>query len=164
MSLSELFLLSAVDTLSATHNPFLPAMTSHATRTDDLHSSTPRVSLSHSRSLQSLLYDSDTGSELKRHPDLWFKDGSVVCRAENVLFRVHMSQLSRHSECFRDMFSLASSPAEVHQDIPAGATHPDSDDLDILENCPIIFLQDKANDVGNLFTALYDGPYALRLT
>jgi hypothetical protein len=124
--------------------------------------STRRITLSHSRSLRSLLYDSDSGSELRRHPDLWFKDGSVVCRAENVLFRVHMSQLSRHSECFRDMFDIASAPPmEQPSGVPSGSgspQHPDSEDLEVLENCPVIFLQDKADDVASLFTALYDGP------
>lgn len=92
----------------------------------------------------SLILDPDTGLELTKHSDLWFQDGSVVFRAETVLFRVHISQLSRHSVCFRDMFALSS--------------HKADGSVNFLDNCPVIFLHDKAEDVASLFTALYDGP------
>lgn len=36
-------------------------------------------------------------SGLAKHSDLWFTDGSVVLRAEDTTYRVHISQLSRHS-------------------------------------------------------------------
>ncbi|KAF9052290.1 hypothetical protein BDZ89DRAFT_1088430 [Hymenopellis radicata] len=85
----------------------------------------------------------ETGHELYRHHDLWFDDGSVVCRAENTLFRVHMSQLARHSVCFRDMFQLASHEPNHHDDI---------------EGCPLIFLHDSALDVESLLVSIYDGP------
>ncbi|KAJ7588133.1 hypothetical protein C8J56DRAFT_1164754 [Mycena floridula] len=109
-------------------------------------------------SRQSLIFDPATGLEVQRHADLWFPDGSVVCRAENVLFRVHMSQLARHSVCFRDMFALASSSHTVTGLQVPTECDVDSVDQDILDNCPVIFLQDKAEDLANLFTALYDGP------
>ena len=95
--------------------------------------------------------DRDTGAELERHSDLWFEDGSVVCRAETTLFRVHISQLSRHSICFRDMFALATASA-------SSASNEDGSEVDVLDNCPVIFLYDKADDVASLFTAIYDGP------
>jgi len=82
-------------------------------------------------------------TSLERHSDLWFDDGSVVCRAENTLFRVHMSQLARHSECFRDMFSLA---------------QPSNKEEEVIDGCPVLVLQDTAEDVASLFCALYDGP------
>ena len=88
--------------------------------------------------------------DLRRHPDLWFDDGSVICQAEDTLFKVHMSQLSRHSVFFRDMFSLPQPQAG-----PANfAVHLDDD-----QEIAVIYLHDKAEDVGNLLTALYDGPY-----
>jgi hypothetical protein len=31
--------------------------------------------------------------------------------------------------------------------------------LDECENCPVVFLHDKAEDVANFLAALYDGPY-----
>ncbi|KAF8892067.1 hypothetical protein BD779DRAFT_1510683 [Infundibulicybe gibba] len=94
-----------------------------------------------------IMIDSETGVELTKHVDLWFGDGSVICRAENTLFRVHISMLSRHSECFRDMFSIPQpQPSNIHSD--AGD----------LQTTPVVHLHDSAEDVGNLFSALYDGP------
>lgn len=90
--------------------------------------------------------DADSGTQLQRHSDLWFEDGSVICRAENTLFCVHMSQLARHSLFFRDMFALPQ-PAE-----------PKSLDGVSRQHIPVIYLYDTAEDVGNLLTALYDGP------
>lgn len=80
-----------------------------------------------------------------RHKELWFTDGSVVLRAENVLFRVHMSQLSRRSLLFRDMFALPQGPCG------------DADKS--IEGCPVIELHDSPEDLSNLLIALYDGPY-----
>ncbi|TCD62385.1 hypothetical protein EIP91_006967 [Steccherinum ochraceum] len=84
----------------------------------------------------------------KRHPDLWFSDGSVILKAEDGLFKVHMSILSRHSVFFRDMFSLPqppqTSPLSLGQD-------------EVMEGCPMVTLQDSADDVASLLIALYDG-------
>ncbi|KIK60491.1 hypothetical protein GYMLUDRAFT_43809 [Collybiopsis luxurians FD-317 M1] len=102
----------------------------------------------------SALFDPETGAELHRHPEFFFSDGSVVCKAENTLFRVHMSQLSRHSLCFRDMFSIGK-----HTDSVLGASIHSKDGTNDFENCPLIQLHDTAEDVGNLFAALYDGPH-----
>lgn len=108
-------------------------------------------------------------AQLKRHPDLWFDDGSVICRAENTLFRVHMSQLSRHSICFRDMFSFPQ-PRQSDESNGAGAgsssnkrehrsdSNFSSSSRNDPENCPVVYLHDAAEDVGNLLTAMYDGP------
>ncbi|THU97761.1 hypothetical protein K435DRAFT_857319 [Dendrothele bispora CBS 962.96] len=97
------------------------------------------------------LFDAD-GVLLHRHPDLWFEDGSVVCRAENTLFFVHMSQLARHSVCFRDMFSIGTHSTGTEASIKSESG------VDEFPDYPVITLHDSAEDVGNLFTALYDGP------
>lgn len=94
-----------------------------------------------------LQMDSDVG---KRHADLWFSDGSVILRAEDTLFCVHISQLSRHSVFFRDMFSLPQ---------PQGNGTKSLITSDNFGGCPVIVLHDTAEDVGNLLTALYDGPW-----
>ncbi|CAL1715630.1 unnamed protein product [Somion occarium] len=91
-----------------------------------------------------------------RHNDLWFSDGSVVLRAEQTLFRVHMSQLSRHSLLFRDMFTLPQ-PSTASEPSPS-AIHSPQTDLGYIEGCPVIHLHDKAEDLANLLIALYDGP------
>lgn len=97
-----------------------------------------------------------------RHYDLWFSDGSVVLRAERTLYRVHMSQLSRHSAFFRDMFSL---PQPAHKPDRSPSVRSVSllklKDIDRewnIEGCPVVHLQDTAEDITNLLIALYDGP------
>ncbi|KAF8826080.1 hypothetical protein HHX47_DHR6000588 [Lentinula edodes] len=100
------------------------------------------------------LFDPETGAELHRHPDLWFDDGSVICRAEDILFRIHISQMCRHSPFFRDMFSIGNPSNSV-----LGSSIYSKGGPNDFENCPLIELHDKADDVGNLFVALYDGPH-----
>jgi hypothetical protein len=98
----------------------------------------------------------DSDHESVRHADLWFLDGSVVLKAENTLFRVHISQLSRHSAFFRDLFSLPQPP-----NCRPPMTNSSKCVLDgtHLDGCSVVYLHDTAEDVGNLLTALYDGPY-----
>lgn len=92
--------------------------------------------------------DEDGGTS--RHPDLWFSDGSVVLKAESVLFRVHISQLARRSLFFRDLFSLPQPAKEV--------VGPDG----TFDGCPLLVLHDSAEDLSNLLKALYDGgPYVI---
>ncbi|KAH9829965.1 uncharacterized protein C8Q71DRAFT_818035 [Rhodofomes roseus] len=91
--------------------------------------------------------------ELVRHHDLWFSDGSIVLRAENVLFRVHISQLSRHSTVFADMLEFPQ-PAGT----PSSDAGGDGEQGERIDGCPVLFLHDKAEDVMNLLHALYDGP------
>lgn len=98
--------------------------------------------------------DTETGDEVRRHSDLWLEDGSVICRAENVLFCVHMSQLARHSLVFHDMFML---PQPEASDLEP----PFLSKADMSRRVPLVYLYDKAEDVANLLTALYDGPYVL---
>lgn len=102
-------------------------------------------------------------AEPSKHADLWFCDGSIVLRAEDTLFRVHKSQLARHSAFFRDLFSLpqpsadnaaSSSSAVVANRNPALQI----DTTNEIEGCPVLRLYDPAEDVENLLTALYDGP------
>jgi hypothetical protein len=102
-----------------------------------------------------VIVDPETGQELHRHADLWFKDGSVICQAENTLYRVHVSQLSRHSALFRDIFTLPQ-PSR-----PRSRSLSSLDTLEIeeCENCPVVVLHDTAEDVANFLGALYDGPY-----
>ena len=105
------------------------------------------------------VFDGDGGDVIRlpfsRHKDLWFSDGSVVLRAEQTLFRVHMSQLSRHSAFFRDLFSLPQPPK-------LGDGNDDDDDDGelpaVVEGCPVLRLHDSAEDLGHLLMALYDGP------
>ncbi|KAJ7668367.1 hypothetical protein B0H17DRAFT_990130 [Mycena rosella] len=105
-----------------------------------------------------LILDPETGQELQRHA-LWLVDGSVICQAERTLFKVHVSQLSRHSALFRDIFTLPQ-PSRPRS-LSGGDTLDDLDTramLEECENCPVVFLHDKAEDVASFLAALYDGP------
>ena len=71
--------------------------------------------------------------------DFWFADGNVVLLARDAAFKVHRGQLGRHSEVFRDLFSL---PAPT---------------LEMIDGCPWVELHDDPSDVLHLLHALYDG-------
>ncbi|KZS99886.1 uncharacterized protein LAESUDRAFT_688821 [Laetiporus sulphureus 93-53] len=121
----------------------------------NLFSPTSHASTIHSERLsteagnaQSSIADNNhpvTTNALVRHRDFWFCDGSVVLRAENTLFRVHTSLLSRKSQFFSDLFSM-----------PQPAVPGENDEM--LDGCPLLVLDDSAEDAANLLKALYDGP------
>ncbi|KZV90199.1 hypothetical protein EXIGLDRAFT_837971 [Exidia glandulosa HHB12029] len=48
----------------------------------------------------------------ERHEALWYGDGNVVLQAENTLYNVHRSVLSRESKLFEDMFALGQQNAQ----------------------------------------------------
>lgn len=74
----------------------------------------------------------------KRDEHLWFDDGNVILVAEGLGFRVYRGILGRHSEVFRDMFTLAQPPAN-----------------DEREGCPIVELSDTASELMCLLGALF---------
>ena len=74
-----------------------------------------------------------------RHPTFWFDDGSIIICVQDTAFKVHRSQLARHSEIFADLFSLPQPP-----------------DSPNLEGCPIVHLPDRKSDFVDLLKALYD--------
>ena len=112
-------------------------------------------------STESTIIDNETGAVLNRHDDLWFDDGSIICRAQDTLFRIHMSQLARRSVYFRDMFSVPRGQSTDAVKLRFTGLHELGVDVD---TTPIIRLYDSAEDVGNLLTALYDGPYVFVIT
>ena len=72
--------------------------------------------------------------------DFWFADGNIVLIAGKSGFKVHRGQLERHSEVFRDLFSIPQPPAQT-----------------LIEGCPWVELHDHPAEVACLLTALYDG-------
>lgn len=90
---------------------------------------------------------------VEKHPDLWFIDGSVVLQADQTVFLVHQTQLARHSLIFRDMFSLPQPSASRSRDDKFARGFP------MYEGHPLVMMHDAAEDVANLLTALYDGPF-----
>ena len=76
----------------------------------------------------------------------WFDDGNIILQAESKLFKVHRGVLSKHSEVFRDMFSLPQPP-------PAA----DSDHWDSSTACPLVVLQgDSELDVHHFLNVIYN--------
>lgn len=76
--------------------------------------------------------------------DIWLEDGSIILQAENMQFKVHRGLLARLSPIFADVFS-----------VPQPAPHQDNADL-VVDGCTILQLQDSAQDVQYLLSALYD--------
>jgi hypothetical protein len=75
---------------------------------------------------------------LVKYDDFWFEDGSVVIVVDDRYFRVHQSILTRHSEVFASMF-LSPQPHEQ----------------ELLEDCPVIRLNDDLSDFVDLLKVLY---------
>lgn len=75
----------------------------------------------------------------KRHPELWFDDGSIVLIAGDTMFRVHRSTLCTHSTVFEDMFKVAQ---------PSGEG--------MIDGCPTVEVHDQASDMACLLKALYN--------
>ena len=141
----------------------LPVNDSYPCNATNLH---PRSSSTSTVSTSKFMIDNETGTQVQKHPDLWFEDGSVICRAENTLFCVHMSQLARHSLVFNDMFMLPQGPDGSTRMGPFMAlTGPGGESEQTktatTRKAPVVYLYDDAEDVANLFTALYDGPYVI---
>lgn len=74
--------------------------------------------------------------------DIWFSDGNIVLIADSAAFKVHHGQLERHSEVFRDLFSV-----------------PQPVDQNLIDGCPSVELHDRPTDLYHLLIALYDGIY-----
>lgn len=68
----------------------------------------------------------------------WFDDGTVVLQAELKQFRVYRGILSAYSNVFKEMFSL-----------------PQSAGRGEVEGCPIVHLDDSADDLGIVLEFLH---------
>ena len=76
--------------------------------------------------------------------DIWYSDGSIVLQAENVQFKVHQTVLAKHSKVFADMLAVGDpDPAEQ-----------------LVNGCPLVVIQDSAEDVRHMLSILYNDRYA----
>ena len=128
--------------------------------TAPIHIDTSAVVMGGGPSSSGALRDTRTENPYVYHSSLWFVDGSVILQAEQTLFRVHMSQLSRHSVFFRDLFSLPQPPhiALELDTSPQNGLHFPASNQRYMDGCPLLEVQDSAEDFTHLLTALYDGP------
>ena len=78
----------------------------------------------------------------EKSENLWFEDGSIVLQAENTQFKVHRSILAKNSPIFADLFK-----------IPHPASEP------TIDGCPVVHLQDSAEDIKHVLLILYGDRY-----
>jgi len=81
---------------------------------------------------------------VRRCEDLWFDDGSVILRAENLLFKVYGGILSTQSTIFKDLFTLP---------------QPSDGGDEIYDGCPVVRLHDQANTMHHFLKILHDWNY-----
>ncbi len=72
--------------------------------------------------------------------DVWFNDGTLVLKAENKLFRVYGGLLATVSSFFRHLLS----------------TPPPKEGNIVFEGCPIVLLDDSADDLSCFLKAIFD--------
>ncbi|KAL6298835.1 hypothetical protein BKA93DRAFT_713268, partial [Sparassis latifolia] len=72
--------------------------------------------------------------------EFWFADGNIVLIMDCTAFRVHQSVLSRHSDIFRDLFTI-----------------PQPADTETMFGCPVVQIYDPLSDIRLLLRVLYDG-------
>lgn len=89
-----------------------------------------------------------TGISAPESSCLWFTDGNLILIAEpsGVRYKVHRGMLERHSEVFRDLFTLATPDTVSHNE-----TEKDE------PGCVSVQVYDRSRDWACLLSALYDG-------
>ncbi|EJD04850.1 uncharacterized protein FOMMEDRAFT_80660, partial [Fomitiporia mediterranea MF3/22] len=95
--------------------------------------------------------------EPARHSSLWFDDGNVILLASTnqldppgLLFRIHKSVLSKHSEVFRDMFTLPTSEDRGHSTEDQNETY---------DGTALIRMPDTAEQIEAMIKAFYEPLY-----
>ena len=92
-----------------------------------------------------------TSSSNIHHPYLYIPDGNIVIIAQDaakktdrVHFRVHQSSLSKHSQVFKDMFTLPASPENAQE---------------LYDGVPFVEVNDDPDDIAKFLTILYEPLY-----
>ncbi len=88
----------------------------------------------------------------KKHPSLWFEDGTIILASPRMLFKVYQGILSINSLVFRDMFSLPQSPTS------AGVGE------DILDGVCVVQIHDHDEDLVPFLSALHMASLVLTMT
>ncbi|KIY48672.1 hypothetical protein FISHEDRAFT_73415 [Fistulina hepatica ATCC 64428] len=77
-----------------------------------------------------------------RSAEFWYNDGSLILRAEDMLYRIHRSLLAAQSSIFDELQQM----------------------LDVeIEGCPVIQVSDVADNWGQFLAAIYDPRYFSKL-
>jgi len=77
-----------------------------------------------------------------RYDEFWFHDGSVVFLVGSLMFRVHQTVLSAHSEVFAGLFLVPQPPA-------------DTKGQEMIEGCHVVQLHDAADEFIDLLKGIY---------
>ncbi|TFK98497.1 hypothetical protein BDV98DRAFT_572768 [Pterulicium gracile] len=81
-------------------------------------------------------------ADLVRCPDVWYEDGTIILRANNVMFKVYKGILSAQSPVFKDMF---------------GVSQPF--DAPSYEGCLVVDVHDTPEDLTVFLKALHQWEY-----
>ncbi|KAJ6472667.1 hypothetical protein C8R47DRAFT_1054010 [Mycena vitilis] len=87
---------------------------------------------------------STASTTLVKVEDLWFSTEIIVIQAQEKIFRVLGGILAARSSVFHDMIALP---------------QPPNSDIERIEGCPVVRLQDSAEDVEVFLRAIYDSSY-----
>ncbi|KAJ7453892.1 hypothetical protein FB451DRAFT_1281028 [Mycena latifolia] len=90
----------------------------------------------------------DQNLSYPRVDHLWFPEGTLVIRAENMIFRVLKSVMAARSPVFRDMVDLP---------------QPKSRISDTIDDIPAVTLPDSATDVEAFLKAIFDSSYSMSI-
>ena len=77
-------------------------------------------------------------SELTKHEEFWFEDGSIVLVTNRTAFRIYRGLLATQSTVFEDMFATVTSPMMD----------------ETFEGCPVVRLSDSPYDLTHLLRIL----------
>lgn len=77
-----------------------------------------------------------------RHEEFWFHDGSIVLLVGALMFRVHQTVLSTHSEVFAGLFVVPQPPAGTKGQ-------------EMIEGCHVVQLHDDPSDFVDLLKGIY---------
>lgn len=86
--------------------------------------------------MQSVLKPSSFAYNLRSSP--WFKDGNIVLQTEGVQFKVYRGILAANSSIFKDLFECGQGEEQL------------------VENCHVVQLSDKADDLRIVLLSLHD--------
>lgn len=78
-------------------------------------------------------------NESRKVSDLWFIDGTLVLLAGTSRFRVYGGLLAKSSPVFQDMLAF-----------------PHPSDVECIDGCPVVRLEDKEQDLRYFLKALFD--------
>jgi hypothetical protein len=80
-----------------------------------------------------------SATPVKRSPDVWFEDGTIILEAESIQFKVYKGILAANSTVFNDMLVVGSTP----------------ENNEMVEGCPVVHVFDSALDMKHFLKALH---------